>query len=118
MGPKYEFTGETKKYYQNTLHRIRRLSDGRIGGWIESEKNLSQEGNCWVDGEAIVYDDAKVYDNAQVFGNAEVSSHAKVYGEAQIYDNAIVRYYGERIMKIVRNDKFILSSITRIAGTS
>ena len=67
---KYEFTGETKQLAGRTLHRIRRLSDGVIGGWIEAEKNLSHEGTCWVSG------------NAQVYGNAQVSDNAKVYGDA------------------------------------
>ena len=37
---KYEFTGETKEVFGRTLHRIKRLSDGLVGGWIESEDNL------------------------------------------------------------------------------
>lgn len=60
------------------LHRIKRLSDGKLGGWIEKEENLSQESNCWVDGEAKVYDDAKVYGNAKVYGDSEVCGHARV----------------------------------------
>ena len=101
MGPKYEFTGETKKWRDSTLHRIRRLSDGKLGGWIESEENLSQNSNCWVDDEAKVYDNAYVYSNAQVFGNAEVHSnarvydHAKVYGNAEVYGNAKVYVHAE-----------------------
>ena len=101
MGPKYEFTGETKKWGDSTLHRIRRLSDGKLGGWIESEENLSQNSNCWVDDEAKVYDNAYVYSNAQVFGNAEVHSnarvydHAKVYGNAEVYGNAKVYVHAE-----------------------
>ena len=90
MGPKYEFTGETKKHYDYTLHRIRRLSDDRIGGWIESEENLSQEGGCWVDSDAKVYNEAKVYGNAQVYDNAEVFDHAKAYADAKVYGNACV----------------------------
>ena len=43
-----------------TLYRIKRLSDGKLGGWIESEANLSQEGDCWVGDEACVWDCAKV----------------------------------------------------------
>ena len=46
MGPKYEFTDKTITNDGHILHEIRRLSDGKIGGWIESEDNLSQEGNC------------------------------------------------------------------------
>lgn len=44
MGPKYKFTGETINFDDHVLHRIKRLSDDKLGGWIESEKNLSQEG--------------------------------------------------------------------------
>lgn len=31
---KYEFTGETKQYFGKTLHRIRRIRDSLVGGWI------------------------------------------------------------------------------------
>ena len=52
MGKKYEFTGETLEHEGRTLKRIRRLSDGKLGGWIESEDNLSHYGGAWVCGEA------------------------------------------------------------------
>ncbi|MEG3037190.1 MAG: hypothetical protein RR832_06490 [Bacilli bacterium] len=61
---KYEFTGETKEYYERTLKQIRRISDGLVGGWIESEDNLSQYGDCFV------YNNAKVFDNTMISGNA------------------------------------------------
>ena len=58
---KYEFTGEIKQYKSLELKQIRRVSDGLVGGWIENESNLSQEGNCFVYGDAEVSGDAKVY---------------------------------------------------------
>ena len=67
------------------LFRIKALKDfndvkkGDIGGYVESEKNLSQYGDCWI------YDNARVEDNAQVYGDAEVC------GDCWIYDNAVVR---------------------------
>lgn len=36
---KYTFTGETVRRDGRILHRIQRISDGLVGGWIESEKN-------------------------------------------------------------------------------
>ena len=60
------------------------VEEGDIGGFIESEKNLSHEGNCWVSGDARVFGNARVYDDAWVSGNAEV------YGNARVYENAIV----------------------------
>ena len=99
---KYELTDETIEVYGTALHRIKALKDfgnvkkGELGGYVESEHNLSQEGNCWVCGNAEVYDNAEVcgnaevYDNALVYGNAKVYSNAKVYGNALVYGNAKV----------------------------
>ena len=73
---KYEFTGEVKTYLGKTLHRIKSVVSfgivvkGEIGGWIESEKNLSQDGNAWVYGNADVSGNARVSGNAWVSGNA------------------------------------------------
>lgn len=84
---KYDFTGETKtvgeKKHPITVYRIRR-SDGVLGGWIQSEENLSHEGNCWVG------DNAVVYENAIVEGNAQVLETADVHGQAHIYDDAVL----------------------------
>ena len=66
------------------LYRIRALKDfhnvkkGTVGGYIESEQNLSQEGNAWVSGDAWVYGNAWVSGNARVSGNAWVSDNARV----------------------------------------
>ena len=74
---KYKFTGKTKTIGGLTLNQIvcvtafANLSTGDIGGWIESEKNLSQEGNSWVFGNA------RVFGYAEVSGNALVSDNAK-----------------------------------------
>ncbi|MCQ2106375.1 MAG: hypothetical protein MJZ26_11355, partial [Fibrobacter sp.] len=68
---KYKLTDETKEVYGRTLHRIvcvtafASVSAGKLGGWVESEKNLSRVGNAWV------YGDAEVYGNAEVCGDAE-----------------------------------------------
>ena len=60
---KYEFTGETRALSSTTiLHRIRAVIDipgagvnaGDIGGWIESDSNLSHDYDAWVDGNAWV----------------------------------------------------------------
>ena len=51
---KYELTKETMYFDGVTLHRIKALKDfrnvdaGELGGWVESEKNLSQSGDCWI----------------------------------------------------------------------
>lgn len=58
---KYEFTGETKTIGATTLHRIRaikgygKIKAGDLGGWVEKEETLSQDGSAWVYGDACVY---------------------------------------------------------------
>ena len=98
---KYELTDKTMELFGRKLHRIRavmdfRLSNGRtvksgdLGGWIEQESNLSQDGNAWVFDSALVYGSAQVYDSAQVYGSAQVCDSARVYDSAQVYGSAQV----------------------------
>lgn len=81
---KYEFTGETRALSSTTiLHRIRAVIDipsagvnaGDIGGWIESDSNLSNSGDAWVSGNARVFGDARVSGDARVVGNAHINSN-------------------------------------------
>ena len=75
---KYELTTECKEFLGRKLYRIKALTffsdvkEGDLGGWIEKEENLSQEGNTWVYGDATVCDNARVGDNAWVCGDAEI----------------------------------------------
>ena len=106
---KYEITEKTIEWNGRILHQIKALKDfgnvktGRLGGWIEKESNLSQEGDCWVFNDAIVCDDAKVYEGALIYNNAQVRDHAEVFwksvikGNACIYDNAKV--FGNVVIK-------------------
>lgn len=96
MSKKYGFTGKEKTVLGVTLKQIVCLTAfasvlvGDIGGWIESEKNLSQEGDAWVYGDAMVYGNAEVYGDARVYGNARVYGDAEVYGNACVYGDAEV----------------------------
>jgi carbonic anhydrase/acetyltransferase-like protein (isoleucine patch superfamily) len=82
-----------------TVKRIRALvaiaifgvAPGELGGYIESEANLSQvSGDAWVSGDAQVSGNAWVSGDAQVSGNAWVSGDARVYGDAWVYGDAQV----------------------------
>lgn len=107
---KYELTNEFIEIEGRKLYRIRALksfgnvSKGELGGYIESEENLSHSGNAWVYNNAKVYDDARIMDNAmireyaKVFGEAIVMNNARVYGNSKIYGSASIfddaRVYG------------------------
>lgn len=68
----------------HTLYRIRALKDfgnvkaGDIGGYVEKEENLSQEGICWVCDSARVCGNARVCGDAYVCGNAKINKISDV----------------------------------------
>ena len=94
---KYELTEEMIMTNGNrNLYRIRALKDfgsvkaGDLGGYVESENNLSQKGDCWIFGSARVYGSASVSGSARVSGSASVSDSARVSGSARVYGSAAV----------------------------
>lgn len=109
---KYKLTKETMRFDGVTLYRIQALKDfgcvkaGEFGGWVESEKNLSQSGDCWIAMEAKAYDGAEIGDSAILTskaiacGNSTICGDALLHGnvkvisakviDAKIYDNVVV----------------------------
>lgn len=87
---KYELTDESIKRSGVTLYRIRALRDfgnvkkDALGGFVQSEANLSHYGDSWV------YDDAKIFDRARVIENGKVFYNAEVSGKAIISKNSRV----------------------------
>lgn len=109
---KYTITTETLAHEGRTLCRIRRESDHLIGGWIESEMNLSHDGDCFICNEAKVYGNAIVRDNAQVLDNAEVKDYAVIEGSAIITDNAMIS--GTANIK----DNAVIFDNAKVSGTA
>lgn len=72
------------------------VQPGEIGGYIESEDNLSQTGGAWVDQWAQVYGEAKVYGNAFVGGGSKVYDQAKVGDEVRLLD--FTKVYGTSVL--------------------
>ena len=94
---KYELlVDDTITFFGVQLFRIKALisfsgiEKGEFGGYIASEKNLSQSGDAWVSGNARVSGNAWVSGNARVSGNAWVSGNARVSGDAWVSGNARV----------------------------
>lgn len=100
---KYVMTDITKEFmhprWQNklvTVHRIRATRDiperhvvaGQLGGWIESEHNLTQGNNSWVAEDGMVFDNAVCMVNALVSGNAMLYEDAVHRGTSLLTDNA------------------------------
>ena len=126
---KYKLTDETKVYNGKTLYRIEALKDfgfikkGEVGGFVESWKNLWQEGNCWIYDDAMVLDnarvtgDARVSENAVVCGNSLITDVAFIYGNAFIDNSAVTESSGVGDNAIVTNNVYI-TGLSRIKGNT
>lgn len=93
---KYEVTDIPHPQYP-WLHRIRALysfrSDvqrGQLGGYVQSEDNLSQEGTCWLFDDAAAIEDAFVTQQAVMKNKAVAKGHCLVSGTAVCDGNAFV----------------------------
>lgn len=102
---KYEITDIAHEKYP-FLHRVRALRDidsqvkaGDLGGFVESESNLSAEANdrAWIfddaiaAGNAYVDMDSLLKENAVACDNAYVSHGAVLSGHARAEDDAYLR---------------------------
>src|ERR1700722_10755565 len=96
---KYKLTNTTitvcgiKLYQIEAVSSFNGINIGELGGYVQSEANLSQIGNAWVFENARVFGNALVAGDAQVYGNARVYGDAQVYGNARVFGNAWV--YGD-----------------------
>lgn len=100
----------------HTLYRIKLLRQifsipsGVLGGFIESENNLSQEGDCWVAEEAAVYGNAKVMDNAWVGGSARIHGNSIIRENCLIAESPIIINSEIKGNSTVRGDAVIKDS--------
>ncbi|EEU3517271.1 hypothetical protein EZ203_004202 [Escherichia coli] len=62
-----------------------------MGGWVASERNLSQRGDAWVYGDAQVHDKAVISGNARISDRAQISGKACIRGMVQVCGSALVR---------------------------
>ena len=124
MEKKYELTNETITIGLVTLHRIKALRSfndvkkGDKGGFIESEDNLSHEGNSWVYNEAKVYHKAKVLDNAIVRDYAVITGYAIISDNVTVMDKTFVTNKAKILDYAVIEDYAFISDKAVISGFS
>lgn len=136
------------KEKRRELYQIRALRDfgnvkkGELGGYIESEENLSHDGLCWVSDQAMVMDKAivsddafvrrfakvsgcaRIYDCADITGwaiiegHSEISKHAHVLGNAHVFGNAKISEYASVDGHSVVMDNAIVRGSAYISGNS
>ena len=101
MDKKYELIKE------NDYYRIKALKDfqlitgemvqkGDLGGLVNGEHNLSQEGNCWISyyagafGKSSVKDNAVLKDSSMAYNSSTVSGNAVMKDCSLAFDNSTV----------------------------
>ncbi len=79
------------------------VKKGDLGGAVNGEHNLSQEGNCWIEFEARVFDNSTVSGNAVMKGNSWAKDNSIVSGNAVMKDHSCAkgdsRISGNAVMK-------------------
>jgi carbonic anhydrase/acetyltransferase-like protein (isoleucine patch superfamily) len=103
MNDKFGFTGRTriqKVEYNHGRCRLALLRQivakrnirpdvaiGTVGGWIERESNLGENGSCWIYPDCYVCDYAVVADESTIRDYSSITGHATVIGESRIWGN-------------------------------
>ena len=86
----------TIEWNGHILHRIKALKDfrnvrkGDIGGYVQKEKNLSQEGNCWIYDNAKAMDSSRIYDNSEMHDNSVMHENSIMFDNSEIHDSSIM----------------------------
>ena len=114
---KFKLTSETKVFLGKTLYRIEALIDfgivekGELGGYIEKETNLSQNGNAWVSGNAWVCTDifdeidallSEATDPVTKATLQRIADHMRAIDDAQYLERRIEQL--EAALKFYAND--------------
>lgn len=86
---KYKLIQDSRIWqYDRAIYRIQALRDfsdvkkGDLGGFVESEGNLSQEGDCWI------YDMAQAVEKSRVEGDACLRDYSKMFDSSYLKDKA------------------------------
>lgn len=90
--PKYEITEISHPKYP-WLHRIRALKqvneqvgEGMLGGYVQTEDNLSQDGTCWIHDQAVACEGAAVTQDARMYDGTMARDSALVSGNMRMFE--------------------------------
>jgi carbonic anhydrase/acetyltransferase-like protein (isoleucine patch superfamily) len=101
---------DSKLYRIQALKSFGDVNEGDIGGFIESDENLSQDDDCWI------YNDAKVYGQAAVTCNAKIKDSSEVYDTAMVTGDAVVAGSSKVFQKALVADKALIDGQALVYG--
>ena len=106
-----------------TLYRIQALRDvcysvkeGKVGGYVESEANLSHEGRCWLYHDACAYEDARVEGDAMMKLDATLRGKAKLIEKACLWNHAIVQGEAQVGGESILEDQVVVGGKANVKG--
>lgn len=79
---KYE-DGKAIFFYQREEIEIK---SGQKGGYVQSMKNLSQDGSCWIDKKAAAFGNSSVEDESYLGDHAAIGDHVKLRDNTKVID--------------------------------
>lgn len=119
---KYKLTKKTMCFNGVTLHRIKALKDfgdvvaGELGGWVEAERNLSQEGNCWINMEAKAYGYTEIHDNAVLTCGAIACENSIIGNDTLVTDESVIRGFTHLYGNVEVSGKSVIDGSARLYG--
>jgi hypothetical protein len=87
---------------------------GDLGGYVQSEANLSQEGDCWITFNAKAYGKARITGNALLLENADVCNRAQVSQDARVGGKARLRDCAHVFDKAEVSGTTLLTGIAKV----
>lgn len=91
VGRKYELIPESGGLFRlRALRNFGEVRKGDLGGLVQSEENLSHEGNCWVHENAKAIEESRVSDHAVLFDHSLAKGQAQVSGLGRLYGHSVV----------------------------
>lgn len=84
-------------YRLQALRNFADVKEGDLGGYVDSEHNVSHYGNCWVYASGSVLQDSRIFGNTCVKDRARVTCGARVW-DSVLSDDSLVSF-----QSIVRN---------------
>jgi len=94
---KYELIDIDKnsnEYAHGLRYRVKALRDfsdikaGDVGGFVTSEHNLSQNGDCWVYDDAKMFDNSEIHNDAKMHNNSEMHNNSKMLNNSEMFDSS------------------------------
>ena len=88
----YTYLPDGRKVYRIlALRDFGTVRRGTIGGFVESENNLSDDGRCWIADDAIAAGKSRVSGDSLLANRAMIDDYAKVTDNAAVRDDATLR---------------------------